>query len=329
MPYAYQKHNVWLYRICAVKSLFELPQCCVVRSDLNPVIEKQWLPPMLSLCDLVVDLLISWVDDSLTQLKIANVVPIYKMGNELVFSNYRPVSVLPGFMKLMERLVFSRQINFITNNKLWYKYQFGFQKVTNLVCTLYKTLVWNGLEIIWQTGHSVWYTILKEMNCTRNGSLANCIQSGQKSLFTVTLALFFISSYMEQTCEIPYQMKLKCSCQTCELFPSSLWLCLLMNNALACFHIDLIHLFHMTFKPMWETSESIKRLTMLKCTPPGNTLVVVDYTAQWRDNCISCANSPQNGGPKWVSVYPMLYDMVASIPEWNSFDLTLIFLPTS
>ena len=62
------------------------------------------------------------------QLKIANVVPIYKTGNEHVFSNYRPVSVLPVFSKLLERLMYIRLMNFITNNKLLYKYQFGFQK---------------------------------------------------------------------------------------------------------------------------------------------------------------------------------------------------------
>ena len=61
------------------------------------------------------------------QLKIANVVPIYKTGNEHVFSNYRPVSVLPVFSKLLERLMYIRLMNFITNNQL-YKYQFGFVK---------------------------------------------------------------------------------------------------------------------------------------------------------------------------------------------------------
>ena len=37
------------------------------------------------------------------ELKIANVVPIYKGGNDNIFSNYRPVSDLPVFSKLLER----------------------------------------------------------------------------------------------------------------------------------------------------------------------------------------------------------------------------------
>ena len=62
------------------------------------------------------------------QLKIANVVPIYKTGNEYVFSNYRSVSVLPIFSKLLEKLMYNRLMDFITRSKLLYKYHFGFQK---------------------------------------------------------------------------------------------------------------------------------------------------------------------------------------------------------
>ena len=62
------------------------------------------------------------------ELKIANVVPIAKTSDEMVFSNYRPVSVLPVFSKLLKRLVYNRLIAYITNNKPLYEYQFGFQK---------------------------------------------------------------------------------------------------------------------------------------------------------------------------------------------------------
>ena len=40
-----------------------------------------------------------------SELKIANVVPIFKSGDDMVFSNYRPVSVLPVLSKILERLV--------------------------------------------------------------------------------------------------------------------------------------------------------------------------------------------------------------------------------
>ena len=46
----------------------------------------------------------------------------------MVFTNYRPVSVLPIFSKILERLMYNRLIDYINENKLLYKYQFGFQK---------------------------------------------------------------------------------------------------------------------------------------------------------------------------------------------------------
>ena len=62
------------------------------------------------------------------ELKIANVVPIFKSGDDMLFSNYRPVSVLPVFSKVIERLMYNRLIGFINDNDMLYEYQFGFQK---------------------------------------------------------------------------------------------------------------------------------------------------------------------------------------------------------
>ena len=62
------------------------------------------------------------------EFKIANVVPIYKSGDKMVFSNYTPVSVLPVFSKLLDRLVYNRLISHLNDSKLLYEYQFGFQR---------------------------------------------------------------------------------------------------------------------------------------------------------------------------------------------------------
>ena len=58
----------------------------------------------------------------------ANVAPILKSGDEMIFSNYRPVSVLPVFSKVIERLMYNRLLKYINDNNLLYKYQFGFQR---------------------------------------------------------------------------------------------------------------------------------------------------------------------------------------------------------
>ena len=46
----------------------------------------------------------------------------------MVFSNYRPVSVLPLLSKILERLMYNRLILYINRYGLLYEYQFGFQK---------------------------------------------------------------------------------------------------------------------------------------------------------------------------------------------------------
>ena len=62
------------------------------------------------------------------ELKIANVIPLFKSGDEMVFSNYRPVSILPVFSKLLERLMYNRLLDFVNKHGLLYEYQFGFLK---------------------------------------------------------------------------------------------------------------------------------------------------------------------------------------------------------
>ena len=49
-------------------------------------------------------------------LKIARVVPIHKKESKNNFTNYRPISILPGFSKILERLVFNRCISFLKTN---------------------------------------------------------------------------------------------------------------------------------------------------------------------------------------------------------------------
>ena len=63
-----------------------------------------------------------------SELKIAQVLPLYKSNDPMLFNNYRPISLLPYFSKLFERLMYNRLINFIEKHKLLYQYQFGFRR---------------------------------------------------------------------------------------------------------------------------------------------------------------------------------------------------------
>lgn len=61
-------------------------------------------------------------------LKIAKVLPLFKEGDPTVFNNYRPISILPCFSKIIEKLVYVRILNHLNANNILYKHQYGFRK---------------------------------------------------------------------------------------------------------------------------------------------------------------------------------------------------------
>ena len=64
----------------------------------------------------------------LSEWKVARCVPIFKGGDTKNLDNYRPISVLPVFSKILERVVHFQLYEYLENNKLLSPYQFGFRK---------------------------------------------------------------------------------------------------------------------------------------------------------------------------------------------------------
>ena len=61
-------------------------------------------------------------------LKIGKITPIYKKGNPEDVGNYRPVSTLPIFGKLFEKVIYSRIYSFAQSQNIINPNQFGFRK---------------------------------------------------------------------------------------------------------------------------------------------------------------------------------------------------------
>ena len=92
-------------------------------------------PPITFLCNL--SLFTGTVPDCL---KIANICPIHKSGDSKDPANYRPISLLTGVSKILEKLVNGRLLIYLERNKLLSDNQYGFRlgrstedAVTNLV----------------------------------------------------------------------------------------------------------------------------------------------------------------------------------------------------
>ena len=62
------------------------------------------------------------------ELKLAKVLPLHKSGNINAVSNYRPISILPIFSKIFEKLLYNRLYDFLDKNNVLYKRQFGFRR---------------------------------------------------------------------------------------------------------------------------------------------------------------------------------------------------------
>ena len=60
--------------------------------------------------------------------KISRVTPIYKNGNITDPMNYRPISILTAFSKVLEKIVHDQMILFLEKHKILFPYQFGFRK---------------------------------------------------------------------------------------------------------------------------------------------------------------------------------------------------------
>ena len=63
------------------------------------------------------------------ELKIAKVCPVYKGGTKTSFSNYRPISVLPSFSKIFEKLVYNRLESYVLSKNILVNNQYGFRRM--------------------------------------------------------------------------------------------------------------------------------------------------------------------------------------------------------
>ena len=91
-------------------------------------------------------------------LKIANVKPLFKSGNNMLFNNYRPVSLLCVISKVFEKIMYNRINDYLVIHQILYMYQFGFRKhhsthmalmvlTDKLTHTLYIVIMYGGVPL--------------------------------------------------------------------------------------------------------------------------------------------------------------------------------------
>ena len=104
--------------------------------------------PLVYLCNLSID---QGVFPK--ELKLANVLPLYKTDDPFLFNNYRPVSVLSILSKVFERIMYSRMLEYLETYKILINNQFGFRKYHSLYMAL--MVLMNELITSLENGESV------------------------------------------------------------------------------------------------------------------------------------------------------------------------------
>ena len=75
-----------------------------------------------------------------SELKIAKVLPLFKGEDHNILSNFRPISILPVFSKIFEKLIQTRLCSFFDKEKVLNEGQFGFRRGRSTVQALYTSI---------------------------------------------------------------------------------------------------------------------------------------------------------------------------------------------
>jgi hypothetical protein len=62
------------------------------------------------------------------RLKFSEVKPLYEKGDKFEFTNYRPISLLPTFSKIIEKIIFKRLYAHINKHNILVSEKFGFKE---------------------------------------------------------------------------------------------------------------------------------------------------------------------------------------------------------
>ena len=102
------------------------PEPDSIGPKLLKLISANIVEPFMYICNL--SFATGKIPQALKIAKVIQLIPIFKKGEKDKPGNYRPISLLSIFDKILEKLMFKRLYGFLTKHKILYDYQFGFRK---------------------------------------------------------------------------------------------------------------------------------------------------------------------------------------------------------
>ena len=111
-----------------LKSTLNLQNFCNLSAVVSRVVYTWNL--QLTCKDAVINALESWVVFTWVfpgRLKISKIISIFEYENASLVQNYRPISILPAISNIFERAVYNRIFQFLVDNDILFKHQYGFR----------------------------------------------------------------------------------------------------------------------------------------------------------------------------------------------------------
>lgn len=130
-----------------------------------------------------------------TAWKEALVVPLFKGGNKLLISNYRPISLLPVIAKLLEKLLHKRLYSFLADSNFFSNCQCGFRPLLGVENSIDKLLQYtynsfNGNKFVL----TIFYDLCKAFDTIDHGLLLDKLKGAGLSSKPLKLMTDYLSN---------------------------------------------------------------------------------------------------------------------------------------
>lgn len=135
------------------------------------------------------------------RLKYSKIIPLHKKGSETEVGNYRPISILPVFSKILEKIIYIQLLKYLQDNNILSHNQYGFQQKKSTEQALYNFINNALMELDKKKSVAgICADLSKAFDCVDHKLL--CLKLEYYGIEGIALNMFqsYLSNRMQQVC---------------------------------------------------------------------------------------------------------------------------------